>query len=119
MKQGLLTFSLLTMIFVSLSTEACRPCSKDVEVFVLKQASIVLEKSRSFDERKGYVTFIADIGHNTLSNLKITEVYPEGIPESAIKDMIQGSKYRLISNKKGHIACEAKAYELSFAFRLL
>ncbi|AOT08720.1 hypothetical protein S4054249_13035 [Pseudoalteromonas luteoviolacea] len=105
-------------IFFSSFSFACRPCSEDVNVYVVKQAKPVFDKSYSSSERNGYVTFQADIVHFKVSNLKVVEVYPEDIPLSVIEEMILKTQYKLISNKPSHIACDSKSQELSFVFRL-
>jgi len=109
---------LVFFIFFSSFAFACRPCSEDVNVYVVKQAKPVFDKSYSSTERNGYVTFQADIGHFNVSNLKILEIYPEDIPLRVVEEMILKTQYKLISNKSGHIACDSKSQELNFVFRL-
>ncbi|TMP40003.1 hypothetical protein [Pseudoalteromonas rubra] len=109
---------LIFFLFFSSFTFACKPCSEDVSVYIVKQRKPVFDKPYSSRERNGYVTFKADIGHFKVSNVKIIELYPEDIPLSVVEEMILKTQYKLISNRSGHIACDSKSQELSFVFRL-
>ncbi|WP_155735599.1 hypothetical protein [Pseudoalteromonas luteoviolacea] len=106
------------LIFFSPFSLACRPCSDDVNVYVVKQAKPIFDKYYSSSDRNGYVTFQADIGHSKVSKIKIAEVYPEDIPLQVVKEMILKTQYKLISNESRHIACDSKSQELSLVFRL-
>ena len=119
LKGKLLRILLVLSLFFVSSAYACIPCDPETSVMVISQATPKFDKSYRSTETNGQVTFKVDIGHNNkIENIKILSRFPDDVPTNPVIEMVKNSGFRLSSDKKGHVACSVKEYELTFNFHV-